>query len=423
MNGTPKALKISIGFFGRTNVGKSSIINLITNQGVSIVSEIPGTTTDMVSKSMELPPVGPVNLIDTPGLDDGSQLGEQRLKVSRQVISTVDLIVLITDCFRWTQYEEWVLSESKKYRTPVIIINNKTDLKPDVCDCKKTGSTTENQLNISCNELKDNESKRNSFINSLSGLISGIVHHEEKENLIFSDLIPGENKNVILVMPVDSEAPKGRLILPQVQTIREALDNNISAICVTPETFTQALESLSKPPALVITDSQAVKEIAEKTPESIPLTTFSILFSRLKGELALLAAGAAELYSLNEDDRILICEACTHHSTKEDIGRVKIPNLLGKFSGKNLRIEFAQGKDFYNIQDTYRLIIHCGGCMITRKEFNSRLNYCAGNNLHITNYGMAISVFQNVLERTLKPFPAALTEFKKRKETLEKNEH
>ena len=424
MNGTPKALKISIGFFGRTNVGKSSIINLITNQGVSIVSEIPGTTTDMVSKSMELPPVGPVNLIDTPGLDDGSQLGEQRLKVSRQVISTVDLIILITDCFRWTQYEEWVLSESKKYRTPVIIINNKTDLKPDVCDCKKTGRTTENQLNISCKELKDNESKRNSFINSLSGLISGIVHHEEKENLIFSYLIPGENKNVILVMPVDSEAPKGRLILPQVQTIREALDNNISAICVTPETFTRTLDSLSNPPALVITDSQAVKEIAEKTPDSITLTTFSILFSRLKGELKTLAAGAAELYYLKDNDKVLISEACTHHSTDEDIGRVKIPNLLRKFTGKNLKIEFAQGKDFYNVQqDDYRLIIHCGGCMITRKEFNSRLNYCTENNLNITNYGMAISVFQNVLERTIKLFPEALAEFKNRKENPGKNEY
>ena len=279
-------------------------------------------------------------------------------------------------------------------------------------------------MNISCKELKDNESKRNSFINSLSGLISGIVHHEEKENLIFSDLIPGENKNVILVMPVDSEAPKGRLILPQVQTIREALDNNISAICVTPETFTRTLDSLSNPPALVITDSQAVKEIAEKTPDSITLTTFSILFSRLKGELKTLSAGAAELYCLKDNDKVLISEACTHHSTDEDIGRVKIPNLLRKFSGKNLKIEFAQGKDFYNVQqDDYRLIIHCGGCMITRKEFNSRLNYCTENNLHITNYGMAISVFQNVLERTLKLLPEALAEFKNRKENPGKNEY
>lgn len=420
MNGTPKALKINIGFFGRTNVGKSSIINLITNQGVSIVSEIPGTTTDTVSKSMEIPPVGPVNLIDTPGLDDGSQLGEQRTKVSRQVISTVDLIVLITDCFKWTQYEDWVLSESRKYLTPVIIINNKTDLKTEDSDFSKTGNITGNRLNISCKELENNGEKRNSFIESFSKLISGLIHQEEKENVIFADLISGENKNVILVMPVDSEAPKGRLILPQVQTIREALDNNISAICATPATYSKTIGLLSKPPELVITDSQAVKEIAEKTPESIPLTTFSILFSRLKGELTPLAAGAAELYSLNEEDRILICEACTHHSTGEDIGRIKIPNLLRKFSGKNLNIEFAQGKDFYNMQDNYRLIIHCGGCMITRKEFNSRLNYCTGNNLHITNYGMAISVFQNVLERTLKPFPKALEEFKKRKELLKK---
>ncbi len=397
---TLKSMRLHIGIFGKTNVGKSSFLNRITSQNISIVSEIAGTTTDVVEKSMELLPIGPVAFLDTAGIDDETELGEKRLEKTLSVINRTDIAVIICDFNGIDEYEKSLIEKFKSLKIPYLIVINKSDEKPiDEKKYQEILDITGDEKRILKTSVVSDDEIVYKFKNSLVKLLPEDFINSPK---IAGDLIE-EGSTAILVIPIDKEAPKGRIILPQVQTIRDLLDSNCLSYVVKETELKSALENLKTPPALVITDSQAFKQVAEIVPEEIPLTSFSILFARLKGDLKAFAKGAEAIENLKDGDKVLILESCTHHAIEDDIGRVKIPNLLKKKTGKNLIIDNYAGHDFPDISD-YSLIIHCGACMTNRREVLSRILKANEKNIPITNYGIAISYCLGILPRAMKIF-------------------
>lgn len=394
---TLKSMRLHIGIFGKTNAGKSAFLNRITNQDVSIVSDIAGTTTDVVEKSMELLPVGPVNFLDTAGINDDTELGRERVEKTKKIINRTDIAVIICDYNGIDDYEKELINEFSRLNIPYLIIINKTDLH-EITEykLKEIQNFTNNIIITSALKDKDIVYK---FKEKLVNILPEDFVNSPK---IAGDLIP-PNSTVILVIPIDKEAPKGRIILPQVQTLRDLLDSNCLSYVVKESELKQALDNLKEPPALVITDSQAFKNVSEIVPENIPLTSFSILFARLKGDLKAFTDGAGAIENLQDGDKVLILESCTHHAIEDDIGRVKIPNLLRKKTGKNLIIENYAGHDFPEIKD-YKLIVHCGACMTNRREILSRILKAGEAGIPVTNYGITISYCLGILPRAIKIF-------------------
>lgn len=390
-----KSMRLHIGVFGRTNVGKSSLLNKITNQEVSIVSDIAGTTTDVVEKSMELLPVGPVTFLDTAGLDDETELSGQRIEKTMKVVNRIDVAVVVCDFNGIGKFENDLIEKFKELKIPYLIVVNKCDLAP-----KSFHIDLKSELsNIIYTSVKKDEKIVFKFKEALVNLLPEDFVNSPK---IVGDLVPAKS-TVILVIPIDKEAPKGRIILPQVQTLRDLLDNNCLSYVVKESELKDALDNLKTPPALVVTDSQAFKKVSEIVPENVSLTSFSILFARLKGDLDEFVNGARAIENLKDGDMVLILESCTHHAIEDDIGRVKIPNLLRKKTGKNLVIHNYAGHDFPDIKD-YKLIIHCGACMTNRREVLSRVLIANQNNVPITNYGVVISYCLGILPRAIKIF-------------------
>lgn len=390
-----KSMRLHIGVFGRTNVGKSSLLNKITNQEVSIVSDIAGTTTDVVEKSMELLPVGPVTFLDTAGLDDETELSGQRIEKTMKVVNRIDVAVVVCDFNGIGKFENDLIEKFKELKIPYLIVVNKCDLAP-----KSFHIDLKSELsNIIYTSVKKDEKIVFKFKEALVNLLPEDFVNSSK---IVGDLVPAKS-TVILVIPIDKEAPKGRIILPQVQTLRDLLDNNCLSYVVKESELKDALDNLKTPPALVVTDSQAFKKVSEIVPENVSLTSFSILFARLKGDLDEFVNGARAIENLKDGDMVLILESCTHHAIEDDIGRVKIPNLLRKKTGKNLVIHNYAGHDFPDIKD-YKLIIHCGACMTNRREVLSRVLIANQNNVPITNYGVVISYCLGILPRAIKIF-------------------
>lgn len=396
MQNTPRGMRLHIGIFGKRNAGKSSILNKLTKQDISIVSEIAGTTTDPVEKSMELLPLGPVLFVDTAGIDDEGSLGEMRIKKTKKIFDRVDIAIIVCDSPEWGIFENGLYEEFKTRKIPMIAVFNKIDLYPDTQKSLQLGLEpvlVSAKENIGIKELKEK------LINSVP---------EEFLNVpsIASDLIPA-GEIAVLVVPIDLEAPKGRLILPQVQTIRDLLDNDSIVMVVKERELKEAIDRLKKPPALVITDSQAFLKVSADVPKEIKLTSFSILFARFKGELNEFVKGALAIDKLKTGDKILICESCTHHAIGDDIGRVKIPRWLTQYIGGKLEFEHYAGHDFpENIKD-YKLIIHCGACMTNRREILSRIMKANEAGVPITNYGLTIAYSLGIFERALEPFPMA----------------
>ncbi|MBN1975738.1 MAG: [FeFe] hydrogenase H-cluster maturation GTPase HydF [Sedimentisphaerales bacterium] len=401
---TPKSFRLHIGLFGRRNVGKSSLLNAITRQQVSIVSDIAGTTTDPVEKPMELLPLGPVLFIDTAGIDDAGILGQLRMQKTKNVFDRTDLGVLITDGL-WGQYEIQILKEFQERKIPSLIVFNKTDVnKPDtetVASLKKQNVTV----------VFTAASKSEGMPEFRQALLDNAPADFIENPAIAGDIV-GPGNLAVLVVPIDKEAPKGRLILPQVQTIRDLLDSDSFCIVVKDRELKTALESLKKKPRLVVTDSQAFLKVAADTPPDIMMTSFSILYSRFKGDLIIQTLGAMMVEELKPGDKILIAEACSHHPIADDIGRVKIPRWLTQYVGGKLNIDFVQGHDLPDDISTYKLIINCGACMWNRRAMLSRLLKCRKANVPITNYGLVIAYSLGLFERALEPFPAALQAFK-----------
>jgi [FeFe] hydrogenase H-cluster maturation GTPase HydF len=416
MTETPKALRLHIGLFGRTNTGKSSILNLVTGQGTAIVSPIAGTTTDIVEKSMELLPVGPVTFLDTAGIDDVTTLGKLRVEKTKKALAASDVALLITEPNVWTDYENSIVAECTRQNTPIIIVVNKIDREsPDNTWLLRLNEITPRIMTVSCARAGTDATERNAFIRSLKQyILEACPDGFLDPPAILGDLLPaGQNLPlVVLVVPIDLQAPKGRLILPQVQAIRDALDSDAAAVVVKEREYAAFLSRLVDPPDLVVCDSQAVLKVVADTPATVPCTTFSILFSRFKGDIVTMARGAAVLASLASGDKVLVAEACTHHALEDDIGRVKIPRWIRQFTGCDLEIAHCAGKDFPEDLSSYRLAIHCGGCTLTRREMLWRMERASAENVAITNYGMAISVLQGVIERTLALFPAALDAYR-----------
>lgn len=397
MLSTTKGLRLHIGFFGKRNAGKSSLMNKITGQEISVVSNVKGTTTDVVEKSMELLPVGPVTFLDTAGIDDIGEIGSLRVEKTKKALLRCDVVVFAVDFETLSDIEKNFLLDVKKNNLPVITVVNKTDL------CEINSSDFQFLLNNSNVVLKTSAIKKDNFVQEfISALIKVLPDEFVNSNVILSDIVK-ENETVVFVIPIDKEAPKGRLILPQVNAIREMLDNNSVSIVTTPDNLKEAISNLKTPPKIVVCDSQAFKEVAEIVPVDIMLTSFSILFARLKGDIATLYEGANKIDELNDGDKILILESCTHHPVEDDIGRVKIPNLIKKFTGKNLIFEHYSGHDFPTSIKEYSLIVHCGACMTTRREVLNRINIAKENKVSITNYGIIIAKCTGILKRAIKP--------------------
>jgi [FeFe] hydrogenase H-cluster maturation GTPase HydF len=398
MRETPKGMRLHIGLFGRRNVGKSSLLNALTRQQVSIVSDVPGTTTDPVEKPMELLPLGPVLFIDTAGIDDIGALGEMRAERTRSVFERTDLGILVAEGNHWGEFEEGILSELSKRKTPAIVVLNKIDLAEPAEEI-----------------LKDLRSRKLCIVETVASQSRGMLDLREAlirsapEEFIDSpsvlgDLItPGEL--VMLVVPIDLEAPRGRLIMPQVQSIRDVLDHDSYCMVVKERELRDALDRLKRPPALLVTDSQAFLRVAGDTPDNVPMTSFSILFARLKGDLGEFVRGAKSIDRLKTGNRVLVLESCAHHPIGEDIGRVKIPRWIRQYTGVELDFVHMQGHDFPRELNGYDLVVHCGACMLNRREVISRIMRCREAQIPITNYGVAITYALGVLDRALSPFP------------------
>lgn len=394
LNNTPSAERTHIGIFGRRNAGKSSLINALTGQNLSIVSDIKGTTTDPVLKAMELLPLGPVVMIDTPGLDDEGELGTLRIQKSYQILNKTDIAILVVDaCVGMTKEDTDILKRIKDKNIPYLIVLNKMD--------KINGSIENTQ--IPPEHLLAVSADTGENIHELKEKIASLVPSEDNGRRIVGDLIrPGDF--IVLVVPVDKSAPKGRLILPQQQTIRDILDSDATTIVVKENELENTLTKLGAKPALVITDSQVFSQVDAVTPKDIPLTSFSILFARYKGNLETVVSGANALESLQDGDTILISEGCTHHRQCEDIGTVKLPKWLKEYTGKNLNFEFTSGNEFPADLEKYRLIIHCGGCTLNEREMKYRLKCAEDARVPITNYGTAIAYMKGILDRSIQIF-------------------
>ena len=394
---TLKSMRLHIGIFGKTNVGKSSLLNRITNQDVSIVSNIAGTTTDVVEKTMELLPIGPVNFLDTAGINDSTALSSERIEKTMKIINRTDVAIVVCDYNGIDDYERNLIKKFNELKIPFMIFINKTDEK------YPSDSIINDLKNYTKHILLSSVKTDDLIVFKIKELLVKLLPEDFVNSpKIVGDLIP-QGSTVILVIPIDKEAPKGRIILPQVQTLRDLLDNNCVSVVVKESELKSAIDNLKIAPSLVVTDSQAFKNVSEIVPENIPLTSFSILFARLKGDLNAFSEGAKSIEKLQDGDRVLILESCTHHAIEDDIGRVKIPNLLRKKTGKNLIIDNIAGHDFPDISK-YKLIIHCGACMTNRREVLSRILLASENNVPITNYGICISYCLGILPRALKIF-------------------
>ena len=402
---TPKGLRLHIGLFGRRNVGKSSLLNAITRQNVSIVSDVAGTTTDPVEKPMELLPLGPVLFIDTAGLDDVGSLGELRVQRTRQVFDRTDLGVIICEAGSWGDFEEILLSELKSRQIPIIVVFNKMDLaEPQAEIVDRLAAQKIRMVKTAASLGQGILDLRQAFLDSAP---ADFINNPT----ILGDLV-GPGEMAVLVVPVDKEAPKGRLILPQVQAIRDLLDSDAFCMVVKERELRAALGRLNRPPKLVVTDSQAFLKVAADTPREIKLTSFSILFARFKGDLVEMVRSTLAIEQLKPGDRILVAEACSHHPIAEDIGRVKIPRWLIQFVGGKLEFKTVQGHDFPEDLSSYKLVVHCGSCMLNRREMLTRMLRCRQAGVPITNYGLVVAYSLGIFERSLEPFPAALDAYR-----------
>ena len=394
MNETPTGERVHIGFFGRRNAGKSSVLNAVIGQELAVVSDVKGTTTDPVYKSMELLPLGPVTVIDTPGIDDEGELGTLRVRKSYQVLNKTDVAVIVVDSQAgFGEQEEKLLNRMQEKQIPCVLVFNKMDQKNAVCPEKIKDIPV---LGVSA--------RTKAGITELKETIAKAAKTEAVSKPLVSDLLDPSDF-VILVVPIDKAAPKGRLILPQQQTIRDVLEAGAAAIVLKEDELSNTLETLGKKPKLVITDSQVFARVSEETPEDIWLTSFSILFARFKGNLKTAAAGAAALDRLKDGDKILISEGCTHHRQCDDIGTVKLPRWIRNYTGKELEFEYSSGRDFPEDVTKYSLIVHCGGCMLNEREMRYRQKCALDQEIPITNYGIAIAYMQGILKRCVEMFP------------------
>ncbi|BDM65375.1 [FeFe] hydrogenase H-cluster maturation GTPase HydF [Shewanella sp. NFH-SH190041] len=397
----PRGMRYHIALVGRRNAGKSSLLNMLAGQEISIVSDTKGTTTDAVAKPYELLPLGPVTFFDTAGIDDEGELGELRVKATRRILCRADMALLVTDEQGLTDAELSLIRELQALKLPFMLVFNKADLCPPSAD-----------------DLAFCQAQQIPFI--AVSAINGLGNREIKQ--LMYDLAPAELKaepllagdlyhsgdSIICVVPIDMAAPKGRLILPQVQILREALDNNAMAMVVKETELPKALDAMTTPPALIISDAQVIKPVSAMVPDNIALTTFSTLFARFKGDLSAMVAGAEAFDQLKDGDRVLISEACSHHAQDDDIGRVKLPNWIRSYSGKTLTFDVVAGHDFPDNLEDYAVVVHCGACMFNRTEMLRRVRECQRRGVPITNYGVAISKLQGVLSRVIAPLAHGL---------------
>lgn len=397
---TPKSFRLHIGLFGRRNVGKSSLLNAVTRQEVSIVSDFAGTTTDPVEKPMELLPLGPVLFIDTAGIDDTGALGELRIQKTRSAFDRTDLGVIITDG-QWGDFEQQICDRFSEREIPFVVVFNKSDIRP--ADSSILTRLREQKTPV----VHTSVTKAEGILEFRQALLDNAPAEFINNPSIIGDIV-GPGQLALLVVPIDKEAPKGRLILPQVQTIRDLLDSDSACMVVKERELRDALDRLKSPPKIVVTDSQAFLKVAGDTPRDVLMTSFSILFARFKGDLAMQVRGAMQIDSLQENDKVLIAEACSHHPIGEDIGRVKIPRWMTQYLGVKLDFVHVQGHDFPDDLTSYRMVIHCGACMWNRREMLSRLLKCRKQDIPITNYGLVIAYSLGIFSRALEPFPAAL---------------
>ena len=398
MQGTPKGLRLQIGIFGRRNVGKSALLNALTRQNVSIVSDTAGTTTDPVEKAMELQPLGPVLFVDTAGVDDVGALGALRVAKTMGVVQRTDLAILVTD--DWQDYEQRLLALFTERKTPVVVVAGKRDLRGDDAletRCQSAGAKP--VVGVSALTGAGLDALRRA-------VIATVPDDYLNAPSLIGDLVPA-GELVMLVVPIDIEAPKGRLILPQVQTLRDILDQDGYAMVVKERELADAFARLKRPPALVVTDSQEFLKVVADTPPDIPVTGFSILFARFKGDLAELVRGAAAIDRLKPGDRVLVAEACTHHPSGEDIGRVKIPRWLEQYVGGKLDLVVQSGCEYPDDISAFKLIVHCGACMWNRRQMLSRIEQARASGVAITNYGLTIAHSLGIMDRALSPFPYA----------------
>ncbi|MBQ1996274.1 MAG: [Clostridia bacterium] len=390
LNEVSSGERLHIGFFGMRNAGKSSLVNAFTGQKLSVVSDVKGTTTDPVKKAMELLPLGPVLIIDTPGIDDEGALGEMRVEKAREILSKTDIAILVCDAQKGvTEADNSLIEIFNEKKIPYVIAFNKSDL------LEKEEESKDNTVYVSALTGKN--------IDLLKNAVASLCKVKGEEKYIVSDLI-SEGDVVVLVTPIDESAPKGRLILPQQQTIRDILDKGAIAVTTQVYSLSKTLQSLKEKPRMVITDSQAFGKVSQLVPEDIPLTSFSILFARYKGELQSLIEGAKALETLSDGDRVLISEGCTHHRQCGDIGTVKMPLWIKNFSGKEITFDFTSGGEFPQDLSEYKLVVHCGGCMLNEREMKSRQEKAQKDKIPMVNYGMAIAHMNGILKRSLEVF-------------------
>lgn len=399
MQQAPKSLRLHIALLGRVNAGKSSFLNLISGQDVSITSKFAGTTTDVVEKTQELLPLGPVVWLDTAGFGDETILAAERLAKTRRVLDRADVAILVCEGGKIGAEEEEIIREVETRQLPLIKVYNKCDL----YDCPEDGIKV----------VATDRGSRDRVLNELKAALIKLVPEEFINTpVLLGDLAPAHS-TIIMIIPIDFEAPKGRLIMPQVQAIRDALDHNQTVLIVKENDYTEALNNLKTPPALVVCDSQVVDKMVAETPADIRCTTFSTLFARLKGDIVKLVEGAGAIAKLKNGDKVLIAESCTHHAVEDDIGRVKIPRWLREKTKVDLQIDHVSGCDFPANLSEYKLVVQCGGCMNNRREILSRINKCERAGVPITNYGVCISELKGVLDRVLEPLPEALAAYRR----------
>ncbi len=394
LNDTVSAERVHIGFFGRRNAGKSSVVNAVTDQELAVVSDVKGTTTDPVRKAMELLPIGPVMIIDTPGIDDEGTLGELRVKKTKEILAKTDVAVLVIDAEKGIdETDNGLIQLFEERKLPYITVYNKSDLLESIPD------TDNRTIYVSA--------VNKTGIDDLKNLIGSLAKTVENKKYIVADLIE-DGDVVVLVTPIDESAPKGRLILPQQQTIRDILDAHCTVVCCQDTELVNTLKLLATKPKLIITDSQAFGKVSKDTPDDIMLTSFSILFARYKGDLEALISGAAQLGKLRNGDKVLISEGCTHHRQCNDIGTVKMPGWIKNYSGAEPEFHFTSGGEFPDDLSEYALIVHCGGCMLNEKEMQRRIEAAKASGVPIVNYGIAIAQMHSILRRSLAPFPEIL---------------
>jgi [FeFe] hydrogenase H-cluster maturation GTPase HydF len=408
MERTPKSMRLHIGIFGRRNVGKSSVLNALTRQQVSIVSDVAGTTTDPVEKPMELLPLGPVLFIDTAGVDDVGALGAERVAKTRKVLDRTDLGVVVTGAGEWNGFEDSIIAELRNRKVPILAVFNKDDLgQPEP-------GIEQRLLNEGIGSVRTIAARGDGIPALREALIAAAPDDFLAREPIIGDLLPAGGL-AVLVVPIDKEAPKGRIILPQVQAIRDLLDHGQCSLVVREHELKDALSRLKRPPDIVVTDSQAFAKVAADTPKDVKLTSFSILFARFKGDLTEMARGATAIDRLRPGDKVLVAESCTHHPIGDDIGRVKIPHWLEQRVGGRLEFVTHQGHDFPDDLSPYKLVIHCGACMTNRRAVLNRVARCREQGVPITNYGLTIAYTLGIFERALEPFPAALEAYRQSK--------